>query len=221
MQALKNIANNVTGGLFGSMLETDYDSAMKEFQDAEGKLGFVTALEYMIKANGFEQMNQFLGDGSDSDALRLQMGMFIQRIDLPQLTVEDSSTGSEYIGQFPVNGRFVKPCQNTFNITIVNTRASLAERIFYPWMREVTLPVWSYASQPYTTADITVDFTKHNDVKYVFCGCRPKQIQSLTASQDASAGQLTRDITMIFDYMFVVSNRDVNDEWYDKLFGSG
>lgn len=88
-------------------------------------------------------------------------------------------------------------------------------------MREVTLPVWSYASQPYTTADITVDFTKHNDVKYVFCGCRPKQIQSLTASQDASAGQLTRDITMIFDYMFVVSNRDVNDEWYDKLFGSG
>lgn len=56
MQALKNIANNVTGGLFGSMNETDYKSAEAEFQK-DNKLGFVTALEYMIKANGFEQMN--------------------------------------------------------------------------------------------------------------------------------------------------------------------
>ena len=57
---------------------------------------------------------------------------------------------------------------------IINTKAALHERIFYPWLREVTLPWWSYDDQPYTTATVTIDFTKHNDVKYVFTGVRPK-----------------------------------------------
>ena len=59
---------------------------------------------------------------------------------------------------------------------IVNTRVPLLERLFYPWLREISLPYWSYATQPYTTATVTVDLTKHNDVKYVFVGCRPQKI---------------------------------------------
>lgn len=74
-QAGKNALDNITGGLTGSLFSSDYKSARQEYSKAN--IGKVSVLEYMIKANGFEQMNQFLGDGSDSDALRLQLGLFI------------------------------------------------------------------------------------------------------------------------------------------------
>lgn len=64
-------------------------------------------------------------------------------------------------------------------MNIVNTKAPLAERVFYPWMRETTLPYWSYTNQPYTTATITVNFEKHTDMQYVFVGCRPSNIETL------------------------------------------
>jgi hypothetical protein len=50
------------------------------------------------------------------------------------------------MGTFPTNGNIVKPTSNSFQMTIVNTKAPLLERLFYPWMREVTLPYWSYDS---------------------------------------------------------------------------
>ena len=73
-------------------------------------------------------------------------------------------------------------------------------------------------SDGYTTATITIDFTKHNDCKYVFCGCRPQQIYSLQGKQDtSSADNLTRQVTFIFDFMFIHSDLTVSEKWYDKL----
>jgi hypothetical protein len=62
---------------------------------------------------------------------------------------------------------------------IINTKLPLIERIFYPWLREVTLPYWSYNTQPYTTATITIDFSKHMDIQYVFYGCRPSNLDMI------------------------------------------
>lgn len=69
-------------------------------------------------------------------------------------------------------------------ITFINTKLPLMERIFYPWLRETTMPFWVYADQPYTTADITIDFSKHTDIQYVFVGSRPSNIETVQPSND-------------------------------------
>lgn len=48
-------------------------------------------------------------------------------------------------GEFPVNNTFVKPDNNKFTMTLLNTQLPLHDYLFYPWMREATLPKWSYA----------------------------------------------------------------------------
>lgn len=121
----------------------------------------------------------------------------------------------------PLNGSVVIPDKKDLTMTIVNTRVPLLERIFYPWMREVTLPWWSYETQPYTTATITVDFTKHSDIKYVFYGCRPSQINLQQAKQSPDGDNLTRQLTMMFDFMIVKSKLNVTESVKDKLLGSG
>ena len=105
-------------------------------------------------------------------------------------------------------------------MNVINTKASLHERIFYPWMKEVSLPYWSYETQPYTTATITVDFTKHNDVKYVFCGCRPDSFYPLQATQAPDSNNLTRSVTFMYDMMFVISGLKTIDSVGSKLLGA-
>jgi len=65
---------------------------------------------------------------------------------------------------------------------ILNTKAPLIDRLFYPWMREVVLPFWSYETQPYTTADVHVSFYKHADIEYVFYGCIPVYMSAVQAN---------------------------------------
>ena len=60
--------------------------------------------------------------------------------------MESEGTSTNALGTFPINGTIVKPDTNVFSMDIINTKIALHERIFYPWMREVTLPFWSYES---------------------------------------------------------------------------
>lgn len=123
------------------------------------------------------------------------------------------------MGDFPVvTSPGVYP-DGQLQMNVVNTRASLVDRIFYPWMREVSLPYWSYDDQPYTTATIIVDFTKHNDVKYVFCGCRPDSVYSMQATQAPDANNLTRQVTFLYDAMFITSSLKTIDSVGSKLMG--
>ena len=104
---------------------------------------------------------------------------------------------------------------------IINTRAALHERIFYPWMRECVNPWWAYQDQPYTTATVTIDFTKHNDVKYVFLGVRPKQITLLNGDQSGqSTENMVRTVVFMYDFMFITSDMNVIDGMFSKLLGS-
>lgn len=122
-------------------------------------------------------------------------------------------------GEFPVAGPVVQ-AEGALTMEVVNTKAALHERIFYPWMRECSLPYWSYESQPYTTATVDIDFTKHSDMHYVFVGARPVQMKLMTASQDPDPGNLVREVTFAYDYMFVTSDLNVNDSWTSKLAGT-
>ena len=138
-------------------------------------------MEYLAKANLLEGGEQWESADQAACPLELNLGPYVQSIN--GLNVKQGGEGrvQTQLGDFPLNGNCVQT-DGTLQMSIVNTKAALHERIFYPWLREVTLPFWSYESQPYTTATVDIDFTKHNDVHYIFCGVRPVQIKLLDAS---------------------------------------
>ena len=123
------------------------------------------------------------------------------------------------MGEFPVITQPGVYPDGAFNMNVINTKAALHERIFYPWMREVSLPYWSYDTQPYTTATITVDFSKHNDMQYVFVGCRPDSFNTMQAVQSADSSNITRQVTFLYDAMFVTSKLDKIESAKSKLLG--
>ena len=215
--ALKTAGNAITGGLLGSFMNS---GSVKDAHDTFKYAGQHTFMEYLLEANLVVGGENWFSNQSILP-LELSLGPYVQEVTIPHVTVNDNGKMTTLLGEFPINGTYVKPDNHQLIMQIVNTKAALHERIFYPWLREVTLPYWSYASQPYTTATITIDFTKHNDCKYVFCGCRPQQIYSLQGKQDtSSADNLTRQVTFIFDFMFIHSDLTVSEEWYDKLLNT-
>lgn len=215
--AVKNGLNNLTGGLFGAAMndgnvydEKKYDSRM-------------TFIDYLARGNMLQTGADETWFGGTQDAsnpqLVLDMSYYVQNIQMPQIQMDDEGTVKNHVGEFPVNGKIVKPTTNQVTLEILNTKAPLAERIFYPWLREVTLPFWSYDDQPYSTADVEIDFSKHSDNKYVLVGCRPTQIETLKPSNEL--GSPMRSVTLIFDYMFVLSKLDRTDGVMDKLWDTG
>lgn len=215
--ALKTAGNAITGGLLGSFMNS---GSVKDAHDQFKYAGQHTFMEYLLEANLVVGGENWFSNQSILP-LELSLGPYVQEVTIPQMQLAEGSKASTLLGDFPINGQFIKTDTNDLMMTVINTKASLHERIFYPWMREVTLPYWSYASQPYTTATITIDFSKHNDCRYVFCGCRPKQIMSLQGKQDqTSAENLTRQITFMFDFMLVQSDLKVSESWSDKLLNT-
>lgn len=223
--AVKNAANNITGGLLGSIMNSKVDIMEKhnKFETYDGEHSH-TFMEYLAAANLLVGKEDWFGGeaGNADTPLILNLGPYVQEVTIPNLVMPAEAKSITPLGEFPINGTYIKPDNQTLALTILNTTASLHERIFYPWMREVTLPYWSYNEQPYTTATITIDFSKHNDTKYVFCGCRPSQIYTLQANQDTSDGQnLKRQVVFIFDYMFVTSNLSITESFKNKLLSTG
>lgn len=250
---IRNVANNVTGGLAGSLLNMnseEWAETRAKFIDAEKindekyKLNN-TLLEYIMFSNMLASPNAstasssvdagiqnftsgFTGKPSTSSSsnegnkisttrpLEIQLGMYVQNITVPKLTMSGAEEINHVFGKTVLPGNVVVSDNNTLAMDILNTRAPLMERIFYPWMKEITLPYWSYKSQPYTTADITIDFSEHCDLKYKFVGCRPSTIGTMQPTQDPS-DELTRQIIFNFDYMFVMSKVKTHDDIVDTL----
>lgn len=175
-------------------------------------------MEYLAKANLMQVGEQWQDDVVAP--LVLNLGPYVQSITIPKLQISTGKTGNSGIGDFPIVTRPGIYPEGQLEMNVINTKASLHERIFYPWMKEVSLPYWSYETQPYTTATITVDFTKHNDVKYVFCGCRPDSFYPLQATQAPDSNNLTRSVTFMYDMMFVISGLKTIDSVGSKLLGA-
>lgn len=219
--AVKNAANNLTGGLLGSIMNSKVDIIKKH--DGFEAAGKQTFLEYLAAANLLVGKEDWVGEsaGESVSPLELQLGLYCQEITVPGMEVKGGQVSQGVMGEFPINGTFVQTDSQVVSMKFLNTRVPLIERIFYPWMRETVLPYWSYETQPYTTATITIDYTKHNDCQYVFCGCRPQKVQMQQANQQASIGNLTRDVSFVFDYMFINSTLTNCESLTDKLLSTG
>lgn len=212
-----NLGNNLTGGLLTSLLnKTTVESERKDFD----KAGEHTFLEYLAKANLLVGGENWFKSEQSVCPLELQLGFYIQSIVVPKLKIPDGAKIQTSLGEFSTNGNYVIPDNNNLQLDILCTKLPLHERIFYPWMREVTLPYWSYATQPYTTATITIDFNKHTDLKYVFCGCRPTSIDTIQPTQEPN-GSITRQVTFLFDFMFIESNDTTVESVENKLLSTG
>lgn len=212
--AASNLLDNITGGLMSSNANDVNVLDMRNKFLCTGYFGKTTFLDYIARANSLVE------GGADADVaqpqLILDLSYFVQTASLPQITMQSSGNIESVIGSFPINGTLVKPSQNTFSLAIINTKAPLMERIFYPWIREITMPFWAYDSQPYTTANITISFDKHTDLQYVFVGSRPSNIETIQPSNETS-GTPTRQVTFLFDHMFIKSQLATAESASDKL----
>lgn len=219
VNGVSNIANNAFGGLLGQIMALTNDSVINLRNEylTDKNNGQMTLIDYIsrghkindITSNG--DLGQQLGNAigmsrkeGTTDQLVLDLSYYIQNAQLPAITTQDGGTAETLYGDFPITGRYVKPQSNNFSLNILNTKAPLMERIFYPWMREVSLPVWSYDKQPYTTADVRIGFEKHADVAYRFVNARPSNIDTYQPSNESNSS-ITRQVTFIFDYLFVES----------------
>lgn len=212
--AASNLLDNITGGLMSANSNDVNVLDMRNKFLCTGYFGNTTFLDYVARANSL------VGGGADADVaqpqLILDLSYYVQNASLPQLTMPTTGNVDTSIGSFPINGTLVKPSQNTFTLTVINTKAPLMERVFYPWMREITMPFWAYNTQPYTTANITISFDKHTDLQYIFVGSRPSNIETIHPSNEAS-GIPTRSVTFLFDHMFVKSKLSTAESVSDKL----
>lgn len=221
--AAKNLVNNATGGLLGSLMN-DINGVMtahNSFNSEEGEQSY-SFMHYLAAANLLvgDENEWFGAAGQAPKPLELQLGYYVQDITIPQLKMAEGGKMTTLIGEFPVNGSYIVPDNTSLQMTILNTKLPLIERIFYPWMREVTLPQWSYNTQPYTTATITIDFSKHTDLQYVFCGCRPCNLQMINANQENDQ-VFKRQVSFLFDFMFITSKLTTMESTTSKLLGAG
>lgn len=246
--AVGNFLNNITGGLLKTHMDnkTSVLDEKKTYLTTENKNKY-SFLYYLAKASKLseEYTNADMGEdifngvsnavgslfGKEKSEpetkksndtlynLYLNLGFYIQKITLPNIAVDTSLKSKSYFGSITIPGHTVNSSPLTLKMSIINTKASLHERIFYPWLREVTLPYWVYESQPYTTATIIIDFGKHMDLQYVFTGCRPVKITSVQADQSADA-KIIRDVEFLFDFVFINSKLKNYDDVKSKLIGS-
>lgn len=194
--------------------------------DIISKHGSFTPKEDSFVAGYLAQPMKLASNDDSNSPMILQLGPYVQNMSLPTIKTNANGEIETLFGKFPLNGNAVVPESNTFTMTVLNTKLPLMEFLFYPWMKEVTLPYWSYENAPYTTAEVIVDFSKHADIQYHFHGSRPTAINTYEPTQEPDT-TITRDVTLTFDFMTVqtssedLSKHKVQDNWKDKLLGIG
>ena len=210
-----NALNSATGGL-AAAIGGSQNASLNKQHDSYEKKREVSFVDYLIAAtmlgsNDTTPGNAFKSaiglSGSPAGLPVLNLTEFVQDITVPFIGQHGNDESTTLFGKFLTNGGFIVPDNNNIILTILNTKLPIIEYIFYPWMREVTLPYWSYKTQPYSTATIKIDFSKHMDLQYVFCGCRPSDIQTIQPNNVVDGSQLKRQVTLIFDFMFILSDK--------------
>lgn len=132
------------------------------------------------------------------------LSYFVQSITLPKFDI-GSDTFETIVGGLKAHKMSIIPTSSDLTMSILNTEMSLHDNFFYPWMREITSPVWIYSNCPYSKATITVTKMSNSNTSYMFIGCRPTSITPKDAS-NAPEGQIVRDVIFAFDYLAVAKN---------------
>ena len=221
--AAVNAVDNLTGGLFSGA--ADMFSGQEDInpfsrkETNKGDAGKYTILNnsaegiFLKKAksdnsgkNLFQKASAAVSaQKNDGTYLGWDLTQFVQRINLPNITIPNSENISTILGNFQTTGTLVDVESHEFSIDILNTKLPLIETVFYPWMREVTLPYWSYNQYPYTLGKLTIDLNTHCDVQYIIYGVKPKTVQTYNPSQEFNSN-MVRFVTFSFDYMLVKSS---------------
>lgn len=136
---------------------------------------------------------------------------FVQSVDLPRINADSGSTADNVIANIDTHTTILNSGSKTLTLSIINTGDPIIESFFYPWLREVTSPIWIYDDRPYTKATITIDFTSHSTVMYDFYGCRPTEIETLQASH-APNTILTRGVSITYDLAAVIRSNLAKNE---------
>ena len=112
--AVKSLANNVTGGLLGSIMNEKVDIMKKHKENPDAKFGDTTFMEYLASANLIVGKEDWIGEdaGQAVSPLELQLGPYCQEVVLPNLEVPQGGSSQNAIGEFPINGMFVKADSN-------------------------------------------------------------------------------------------------------------
>lgn len=101
--------------------------------------------EYMAPSITYDKKGREVIKKADTSELaEFDMGIFVQKMTLPNITLAGGQSVQTLMGDFPVNGLYLQPDQHTFTLEIVSLRSPLQEDLFYFWMREVTAPFWIY-----------------------------------------------------------------------------
>ena len=133
----------------------------------------------------------------------IDLSMFVQSITLPKIDIPAEELQTLF-GSVKMHEMRVIPSSQDLTMSIINTEIPIHETVFYPWMREITSPIWVYEEFPYSKATIYVSKDQKPSFEYVFIGARPTSITAKEASNEAS-GQVTRDVVFAFDYLAIRS----------------
>lgn len=224
-QGVSNLVNNMTGGLLKSYLQGKDHTFEKlktahkaEYENKNSFAGYVAKYNYLVGSENWliEDVNP-----QQIDPLEIELGLYTQSVVIPHIQIPMNDKATTYFGDFSYPSGFVVPDKQILTMTILNTKAALHERLFYPWLRETSLPYWVYKSRPYTIATITIDFTKHNSCRYIFTGCRPVKVYTMQPNQSVDSSEVTRNVDFQFDFMYIDSDLAINDSITDKLVGTG
>lgn len=201
MRGVESILNNATAGIYGKLRNSS-----KSTISQKGHFGIPDVIN-----------SSLITDGSNG---ALDITYFTQAGTLPTITVPSDTPADTVVGSYVTHKMVVQPSTHDFSLDILNTKVSLIDRVFYPWMREVSYPYWSYENQPFTTATITIDFSAHNDIAYVFLGCRPTAIDTLQPTNQLDTN-MTRKVTFSFDFMYIASTGKNSDSIKDTIGNIG
>lgn len=147
LSSLKDKASNMFDSLVDSFLPAQQNST-----------AFMNGLLERAKQKSDHSMihgvSEYLGIDLNSD-----FKYFVQSITLPNSKIDvDYVNNTMYDEPVIREGSWIKCENNIFTLNILDTAAPLHEYLFYPWMVEAAAPVWTYASRPFTKADIYINF---------------------------------------------------------------
>ena len=175
---------------------------------------FTIKMEFMPTDSNVRSLLDSMIEPKNVTAGLYDLTMFVQNIDLPSLNIVNDTAAETIVGSIQTHKLFVTPSDQTFKMSIINTRQPLVENWLYPWLREINTPAWIYPDRPYTTAKFTIDFSGkeneyHSNVKYILNGVRPTSITPLKPTQEVNQ-KLDRDVTFTFDYIYI---QQASENW--------
>lgn len=165
------------------------------FNTTSSSIQFLSAFKDTVANMGFKT------DDNTNTEIEYGFEKYVQTTQLPNFSVVNDTAADTIAGSFQTHKLVLVPESPTFVLDILNTSKPILENIFLPWLREIQSPKWVYIDRPYTKATFTIDMNDHNNLTYVFLGCRPTNIASISPSHDLPSS-ITRQVTFTFDFMY-------------------